>query len=185
MPARPGTQGSVFAGKGHSFFASAAVRSPTVASGNSLRVRVRRVTTAPMTRAMRVSAVVHPSNARPGLHQEQFEVVTLDEGEFEQFRASISLPLLANMTEFGKSPLLTASQLESLGYNIVIYPVTALRLAMRAASDGLRSIRETGAQNQIIDAMQTRAELYELLRYEDYNQFDETIFNFKLPASGS
>lgn len=108
-----------------------------------------------------------------------------DEGEFERFRASISLPLLANMTEFGKSPLLTASQLESLGYNIVIYPVTALRLAMRAASDGLRSIRETGAQHQIIDAMQTRAELYELLRYEDYNQFDENIFNFKLPASGS
>ncbi len=106
-------------------------------------------------------------------------------GEFEKFRSSISVPLLANMTEFGKSPLLPASDLEELGYNIVIYPVTALRLAVKAAADGLRTIRETGTQRQIVNSMQTRAELYEMLRYGDYNRFDETIYNFKLPGPGA
>lgn len=108
-----------------------------------------------------------------------------DNREFEKFRASTSLPLLANMTEFGKSPLLSASELDGLGYNIVIYPVTSLRLAIKAASDGLRTIRETGTQRQIVGSMQTRAELYELLSYEDYNRFDEDIFNFRLPGNGT
>lgn len=108
-----------------------------------------------------------------------------DDREFEKFRASTSLPLLANMTEFGKSPLLSASELDGLGYNIVIYPVTSLRLAIKAASDGLRTIRETGTQRQIVGSMQTRAELYELLSYEDYNRFDEDIFNFRLPGNGT
>jgi len=103
-----------------------------------------------------------------------------DEGEFEKFRKAIKVPLLANMTEFGKSKLLTAKQLSDLGFNIVIYPVTTLRLAMQAIERGLAAIGRDGTQASMLDQMQTRAELYELLRYQDYTQFDKDIYNFKL-----
>lgn len=103
-----------------------------------------------------------------------------DEKEFEAFRKNISVPLLANMTEFGKSKLLTAQQLERLGYNLVIYPVTTLRLAMKAVEQGLQQILKDGTQENILDKMQHRKELYELVRYEEYNSFDQSIFNFKL-----
>jgi methylisocitrate lyase len=102
-----------------------------------------------------------------------------DEGEFEKFRKAVPVPLLANMTEFGKSKLLSAAQLQSLGYNIVLFPVTTLRLAMKAVEDGLKQIHKEGTQSALLDKMQTRAELYELLRYEEYNAFDNSIFNFK------
>jgi methylisocitrate lyase len=98
--------------------------------------------------------------------------------DFEKFRAAVDIPLLANMTEFGKSELLTTSQLTDLGYNVVIYPVTTLRLAMFAVEDGLREIDAKGTQSGLIDQMQHRKRLYELLRYADYNQFDDAIFNF-------
>lgn len=103
-----------------------------------------------------------------------------DEKEFEQFRKSISVPLLANMTEFGKGKLYTKTELENLGYNLVIYPVTTLRLAMHGAERGLDIIKSTGSQTAAIDLMQTRKDLYTLTAYEDYNQFDQSIFNFKL-----
>jgi methylisocitrate lyase len=103
-----------------------------------------------------------------------------DESEFEKFRKAVSVPLLANMTEFGKSKLLTADQLAGLGVNIVIYPVTTLRLAMKAIEDGLATIKKDGSQESVVGDMQTRAELYELLRYKDYEQFDKNVFNFKL-----
>jgi methylisocitrate lyase len=100
--------------------------------------------------------------------------------EFEQFRAAVDTPLLANMTEFGKSQLLTAKQLSDIGYNVVIYPVTTLRLAMHAVEVGLREIADTGTQSGILDGMQHRSRLYGLLRYADYNQFDSDIYNFAL-----
>jgi methylisocitrate lyase len=100
--------------------------------------------------------------------------------EFERFRAAVDIPLLANMTEFGKSPLLTAQQLSDIGYNVVIYPVTTLRLAMYAVEAGLREIADTGTQSGLLDQMQHRSRLYELLRYTDYNQFDSDIYNFAL-----
>jgi methylisocitrate lyase len=103
--------------------------------------------------------------------------------DFEQFRAAVATPLLANMTEFGKSPLLTASQLAEIGYNAVIYPVTTLRLAMHAVETGLREIESTGTQSGLVDRMQHRGRLYELLRYADYNQFDSDIFNFSLQGA--
>lgn len=103
-----------------------------------------------------------------------------DETEFEAFRKAINVPLLANMTEFGKSKLLTQKQLTNLGFNIVIYPVTTLRLAMKAVDVGLDRIIKDGTQNGIVGDMQTRKELYELTRYEDYNDFDQSIFNFKI-----
>ena len=102
------------------------------------------------------------------------------ETEFEAVRKAISVPLLANLTEFGKTPLLTRKQLENLGYNIAIYPVTSLRLAMKAVKDGYAELMRDGTQANLIDKMQTRAQLYKLLRYEDYNRYDQTLYNFKL-----
>ncbi len=87
------------------------------------------------------------------------------------------------MTEFGKSPLLTASQLAEIGYNAVLYPVTTLRLAMHAVEAGLREIESTGTQSGLVDHMQHRSRLYELLRYAEYNQFDSDIFNFSLQGA--
>tara|TARA_Y100000768_G_scaffold382367_1_gene362573 strand:- start:3 stop:899 length:897 start_codon:yes stop_codon:yes gene_type:complete len=102
-----------------------------------------------------------------------------NEKEFELVRKSLNCYLLANMTEFGKSKLLNFKDLEKLGYNIVIYPVTTQRLAMKNVEDGLRAIFADGHQNNIIDKMQTRKRLYELVEYEKYNALDENIFNFK------
>ena len=101
-----------------------------------------------------------------------------DESEFEKVRKSLDCYLLANMTEFGKSKLLNYKDLENLGYNIVIYPVTTQRLAMKSVEDGLRVIFNDGHQNNIIDKMQTRKRLYELVDYEKYNSLDEKIYNF-------
>ena len=102
-----------------------------------------------------------------------------DEKEFEQIRKNSKVNLLANMTEFGKSKLLSANELENLGYNIVIYPVTTQRLAMKSVEDGLRTIINDGHQNNIIDKMQTRKRLYELVEYEKYNTPDKKITDFK------
>ncbi|MDZ7799749.1 MAG: methylisocitrate lyase [Trueperaceae bacterium] len=101
-----------------------------------------------------------------------------DEGEFRAFRAAIDAPLMANMTEFGKSPLLDLGTLHDLGYDLVIYPVTTLRLAMRAVEDGLRAIHEEGTQARLVPEMQTRTRLYELLRYEDHAAFDQAVYDF-------
>ncbi|MAW80736.1 MAG: methylisocitrate lyase [Parvularcula sp.] len=103
-----------------------------------------------------------------------------DEKEFEAVRKAISVPILANMTEFGKSRLLNKKELESLGFNVVIYPVTTLRLAMGACDRGLDAILKDGDQNGILDQMQHRRDLYDLLRYHDYNKFDESIYNFQV-----
>lgn len=103
-----------------------------------------------------------------------------DKSEFEAFRRALSVPLLANITEFGKTPLLTARELADLGYNMVIYPVTTLRLAMKAVRDGLAELAATGTNAGLIGRMQTRRELYELVRYEDYGRFDASIFNFHI-----
>ncbi len=101
-----------------------------------------------------------------------------DEKEFEKVRNSLNCYLLANMTEFGKSKLLNYKELENIGYNIVIYPVTTQRLAMKSVEDGLRAIFDDGHQNNIIDKMQTRKRLYDLVEYEKYNSLDEKIYNF-------
>ena len=101
-----------------------------------------------------------------------------DEKEFEKVRNSLDCYLLANMTEFGKSKLLNFKDLENLGYNIVIYPVTTQRLAMKSVEDGLRAIFADGHQNNLLDKMQTRKRLYDLVEYEKYNSLDEKIYNF-------
>ena len=101
-----------------------------------------------------------------------------DEKDFETVRKELNCYLLANMTEFGKSKLFNYKELENFGYNIVIYPVTTQRLAMKNVEDGLRAIFADGHQNNIIDKMQTRKRLYELVEYEKYNSLDEKIYNF-------
>jgi len=101
-----------------------------------------------------------------------------DESEFEKVRKAAKGYLLANMTEFGKSKLLDKKQLENLGYNLVIYPVSSQRLAMQNVEIGLKSIFNDGHQNNIIDKMQTRKRLYELVEYEKYNTPGKKITDF-------
>jgi methylisocitrate lyase len=90
--------------------------------------------------------------------------------EFAEFARQIEAPLVANMTEFGKSPLLTLEQLAELGYAVVLYPVTLLRVALKASEAALNLIAADGTQQDLLDLMQTREELYDLL---DYKYFEE------------
>lgn len=105
-------------------------------------------------------------------------MATLD--EFAAVRAAVDVPLLANMTEFGKSALFTTEQLANVGINLVIFPVSLLRLAMGAAERGLDTLAAEGSLNAQVEHMQTRARLYELLDYEAYNEFDTSIYNFEV-----
>jgi methylisocitrate lyase len=106
-----------------------------------------------------------------------------DLSEFEAVRGAVDVPVLANMTEFGKSELFTTEQLASVGINIVIYPVSLLRLAMGAAERGLDVLAAEGTLKPVVSEMQTRARLYELLDYEAYNTFDSGVFNFTLETN--
>lgn len=92
--------------------------------------------------------------------------------EFERFARAIEVPLVANMTEFGKSPLLTLEELGELGYAVVLYPVTLLRVSMKACQAALNLIATEGTQADILDLMQTREELYELLDYQAFMDRD-------------
>ncbi|MHB1209531.1 MAG: methylisocitrate lyase [Acidimicrobiales bacterium] len=110
-----------------------------------------------------------------------FPEAMLELHEFEAVRAALDVPLLANMTEFGKSELFTLRQLEDVGINLVIFPVSLLRLSMGIAGRGLDAIKEHGGLAGMIHEMQTRAELYELLDYASYGEYDDSVYNFRLP----
>ena len=86
--------------------------------------------------------------------------------EFRDFANEIDLPLLANMTEFGKSPLLSFEELSDFGYRMVIFPMSAFRVAMKASEEFLRALKKSGVQSDWLEKMQTREELYELLNYD-------------------
>ena len=86
--------------------------------------------------------------------------------EFRAFAGAMKVPLLANMTEFGKSPLLSFKELEAIGYRMVIFPMSAFRVAMKATEEFLRGLKEQGTQTAWLEKMQTRKELYELLDYD-------------------
>jgi methylisocitrate lyase len=105
--------------------------------------------------------------------------------EFAAIRAAVDVPILANMTEFGKSELFTTQQLADVGVNIVIFPVSLLRLAMGAAERGLDAIIAEGSLTSKVGEMQTRARLYELVDYAGYSDFDEGIFTFDLSNNRS
>ncbi len=98
--------------------------------------------------------------------------------EFAAVRAAVDVPILANMTEFGKSALFTHQQLADVGVNMVIHPVSLLRIAFGAIERGLDALLETGTLDSQVPTMQTRGRLYELLDYEAYNAFDSTIFTY-------
>ncbi|MBI1820917.1 MAG: methylisocitrate lyase [Nitrospirae bacterium] len=88
--------------------------------------------------------------------------------EFERFAREVKVPLMANMTEFGKTPYLTVDQFQSLGYSIVIFPMTAFRVMMEAGKKAYDVLKKTGTQKTILKKMQTRKELYKLLKYDQY-----------------
>jgi len=90
------------------------------------------------------------------------------------------VPILANMTEFGKSELFSSDQLRDAGVNIVIWPVSLLRIAMGAAGRALDTLNDEGHLTSRLGEMQHRADLYELIDYEGYNHFDTSVFNFEI-----
>ncbi len=96
--------------------------------------------------------------------------------EFARFAREVPAPLLANMTEFGRSPLIPFDELASMGFRAAIYPLTAFRAAMRAAEETLEALRDQGTQRGLIDRMQSRAELYDLLGYSGWEERDRAYF---------
>lgn len=104
-----------------------------------------------------------------------------DLSEFEAVRSALDVPILANMTEFGKSALFTKEQLTEVGVNMIIYPVTLLRSSLGAMERVLDTIDAEGTQESFVDQMFTRARLYDLVDYQAYNRFDTGIFNFEVP----
>ena len=104
--------------------------------------------------------------------------------EFESFRKEISVPLMANMTEFGKTDIIPYQSFKSMSYNIVIYPVSAWRLALKAVDQGLDLLFKD-EQKTLLPQMQTRQELYQLLQYEDYKKFDKNLYNFSIKKDHS
>lgn len=104
------------------------------------------------------------------------------EDEFKRFTEAINIPLLANMTEFGKTPYYTDQQFEDMGYDMVIYPVTSLRVAAKAYEVAFTEIFNQGTQKGVLDQMQTREQLYETIRLEDYEDLDKSIAKTVLPT---
>lgn len=100
---------------------------------------------------------------------------------FEAFTAEIKVPLLANMTEFGRTPLMTARELEEKGYSIVIWPVSSLRVANKAQEDLYAAIKRDGSTAAMVDRMQTREELYRTISYHEYEALDATIVQSAAP----
>ncbi|MFT4234524.1 MAG: methylisocitrate lyase [Microbacterium sp.] len=103
-----------------------------------------------------------------------------DLSEFEAVAKAVDVPVLANMTEFGKSELFTVDQLRDAGVRLIIWPVSLLRMAMGSAVRALDTLNTEGNLVSQLDAMQHRADLYDLLDYESYNHFDSGIFNFEI-----
>ena len=100
--------------------------------------------------------------------------------EFAAIRDAVDVPILANMTEFGKSDLFSVDQLRDVGVNIVIWPVSLLRIAMGAAGRALDTLNDEGHLTSKLGEMQHRADLYDLIDYESYNHFDSGVFNFTI-----
>ncbi|WP_251442602.1 methylisocitrate lyase [Microbacterium sp. USTB-Y] len=103
--------------------------------------------------------------------------------EFERMASELDVPILANMTEFGKSELFTTQQLKDAGVSIVIWPVSMLRIAMGATGRALDTLNEEGHLTSKLGEMQHRADLYDLIDYESYNHFDTNVFNFRIDTT--
>jgi len=112
-----------------------------------------------------------------------FPEALTDADMFREFAAHVKVPLLANMTEFGKTPFLTAAEFAALGYTIVIWPASALRVAAKAHEELFAAIRKDGGTHNMLSRMQTRAELYALIGYSDYEALDSSIVKSLVPRS--
>ncbi|QQG49498.1 MAG: methylisocitrate lyase [archaeon] len=95
------------------------------------------------------------------------------EAEFSEFRRKVNAPLVANMTEFGKTPYMTAAQFQGLGYNMVLFPVTAFRAAMKAVEKVFEGLKAGGTQKPMLGWLMTREEFYELIDYYRYQEADK------------
>ncbi|MGG4321282.1 methylisocitrate lyase [Bacillus sonorensis] len=113
-----------------------------------------------------------------------FPEALTSEDDFQDMASAVNAPLLANMTEFGKTPYFTAEEFQSFGFSMVIYPVTSLRAAAKAYERVFAEIYEKGTQKGVLKDMQTREELYDAIHYYDYEQLDESIAKTVLPEIG-
>ncbi len=102
---------------------------------------------------------------------------------FREFASKVDAPLLANMTEFGRTPFFTASEFEAMGYKMVIWPVSSLRVANKAQEDLYAAIKRDGGTQNMVDRMQTRAELYATIGYHDYEALDASIVTTVIPTA--
>jgi methylisocitrate lyase len=102
---------------------------------------------------------------------------------FREFAQRVDAPLLANMTEFGRTPFFTAAEFQQMGYRMVIWPVSSLRVAARAQEELFAAIARDGGTHRMVDRMQTRAELYETIGYADYEALDSTIVKTIVPQA--
>ncbi|MBM9402460.1 methylisocitrate lyase [Gluconacetobacter azotocaptans] len=111
-----------------------------------------------------------------------FPEAMTDEAMFRAFAQRLpDVPLLANMTEFGRTPFFTASQFQAMGYRMVIWPVSSLRVANRAQAELYAALRQDGSTQRMLPRMQTREELYRTLRYHEYEALDGSIVRTVLP----
>jgi methylisocitrate lyase len=101
-------------------------------------------------------------------------LATLD--DYRKFTAAVKVPVLANITEFGKTPLLTTKELAGVGVRLALYPLSAFRAMSRAAENVYAAIRRDGTQRSVVDQMQTRDELYEVLDYHQYEQLLDELY---------
>jgi len=106
-------------------------------------------------------------------------------GEFGEFRSKVSLPLMANMTEFGKTPYMTVKEFDDLGYDLVIFPVTAFRAMMKAVEETLSRLKKDGTQKGMLDSLMTRREFYDLIDYYRYEEADERALRAARNLGGS
>ena len=97
--------------------------------------------------------------------------------EFARFAKEVKSPLLANMTEFGKTPLITAQEFKEMGYKYVIFPVTIFRVAAKAMKEALEVLLKEGTQKSLINKMMTRKEQYEVINYYFYENLDKELAN--------
>ena len=111
-----------------------------------------------------------------------FPEALTDREAFTRFQAEVGVPLLANMTEFGRTPFMTAKEFEALGYKMVIWPVSALRLAAKAHEELYAALRDQGGAHDLVGRMQTRAELYETIGYHAYEALDSTLVQSVVPT---
>lgn len=96
--------------------------------------------------------------------------------EFRQFAKAVKVSLMANMTEFGKTPYISVKEFANLGYNIVIFPMTAFRVMTKAVEDALKALKKNGTQQNLLGRMHTRQQIYDLIRYSDYEDIDRRIW---------